>query len=341
MTQERETPEANPAGQKISTSAPDQSQSDVKVEAEADVDPTLTGYFKDSRVTPSAFFKVIRKNQVKRFLSADREEAGELMRRQDRDCERLWALMSQSTPPDAVDDWIWGAAQARVKEHLKDAFDPLDHDAGRIFRSVLATISPSLSSDEKEERKRSETLLRITICWLMEKRSLRTWQVAEQLQPILFSDLKSASKAAKRAVQRGKIGELRLAVAVAGLGEQLVKVAEEDRNRERNIANDLRHRLDSTRDQVERLNAELANAKSTISDHEAEISKLEETLATERQHWGHDLTETKAEQKVLLGERLGPLLEDAIDALEIEPPAPGIALRRVKAALSAIEEAKE
>ena len=50
------------------------------------------------------------------------------------------------------------------------------------------------------------------------------------------------------------------------------------------------------------------------------------------------MAETKAEQKVLLEERIGPLLEDAVDASEIETPAPEIALRRIKVALSAEEK---
>lgn len=308
---------------------------------EIEVEPTLIAYFGGKRASPSAFFKALRKKEVKRFPSADQEAAEKMMTTQDPEGERLWALMSQSSLPEAVDAWIWGAAQSRLKVYIGEAFDPLDHDAGRIFKAVLNKLSAALRSEQKEEKRRAEILIRLAICWLAEKRSLKAWQIAEQLQPILFSDLKSASRLAQRAVQRGKTGELRLAAAMAGLGDQMVRVAEEERNRERNIASDLRHRLDDARGKIERLNSDLEDARKTIADREATIAKLEQTLAAERQHWGHDLTETKAEQKVLLGERLGPLLEDAIDALEIDPPAPGTALRRVKAALAVIEGAKE
>jgi hypothetical protein len=64
-------------------------------------------------------------------------------------------------------------------------------------------------------------------------------------------------------------------------------------------------------------------------------------LETERHHWGHDLSETKAGQRVLLRERVAPLLSDAIDALEIDPAAPQIALKRLKTVLSIIEEARK
>ena len=131
-----------------------------------------------------------------------------------------------------------------------------------------------------------------------------------------------------------------VAAALAALGHQMVKAAKDEQIREKNISSDLRHRLDDANEKNENLLSKLEDAKKTISDQECKITQLDHTLATERYHWGHDLTETKAEQRVLLGEKLGPLLSDAIDALEIEPAAPGVALRRVKAALSAIEEAK-
>jgi len=309
--------------------------------SEIEFPPTLSGYFEEVRASPSTFFKILRKNEVRHFRSEDREAAGKLMSALDPEGERLWALMSQSTLPDAIDTWVWGAAQARLKEKLGEAFDSQDHDAARVLKSILASLSPGFRSDQKEERKRAETWLRIGICWLVEKRALKAWQVAEELRPTFFPELKSAARLAHRAIQRGKINELRLAVAVAGLGNQMVRDAAEERDRERNTAADLRHRLDDARKTIERLNSEIEGTRKIVAEHEAAISKLEQTLTAERQHWGHDLTETKAEQKVLLGERLAPLLEDAIDALEIDPPAPGTALRRIKSALTVIKEANE
>lgn len=307
---------------------------------QVEIVPTLVGYFGEDRASPTAFFKVLRKKNVKRFRSADQEATAKLMPTKDPEVERLWGLMVQASPPDPVDAWMWGAAQSRLKEQLGDAFDPQDYDAGRIFKSVLRELSLDLNSEKKEDRKRAENLLRVAICWLVEKRSLKTWQAAEQVRPVLFKDMKTATRIAQRVVQKGRLVELRVAAAVTALGDQIVKAAEDGQNRERNISNQLRDRLDEANRKIEKLGCDLEDTKKTISDQETKITQLDQTLTDERHHWGHDLTETKAEQKVLLGERLGPLLEDAIDALEIEPQAPGIALRRVKLALSVIEEAK-
>ena len=306
-----------------------------------EVQPTLEGYFRETSVSPFAFFKVLRKNKVKRFQSADQEAAGKIMATQDPAAERLWALMSQSSMPEAVHEWIWRAAKSRLTELLGDAFDPRNHDAVEIFKSVLKFIEPRLHAEQKEDRKRAEIFLRLAICCLMEERSLKAWQIAERLRHVFFSDMNAASRVARRAVQKGRSRELRLAVAMTELGDQMVRVADEGHARQRIIAADLRHRLDDAKGKAEALKSDLEDARKTIADLEATIAKQEKTHAAERQHWGHDLTEARAGQKVLLGERLGPLLEDAIDALEIEPPAPGTALRRVKAAFAAIEEAKE
>lgn len=338
MTDEKEKPETTTQRQEA---APRTSQPQDDSATEIEIQPTLMGYFGEKHASPSVFFKVLRQNAVKRFRPADQESAGKVMATYDPEGERLWALMSQSSLPEAVDAWIWGAAQARLKVDLGEAFDPQDHDAAGIFKTVLSNLSQALRSDQKEEKRRAKILLRLAICWLVEKRALKGWQIAEGLRPVFFPELKSAARFALRAIQKGKIGELRLAAAVSGLGDQMVKDAAEERDRERSTASDLRRRLDDARKTIERLSSELEGARKMVADQEAANSKLEQTLTAERQHWGHDLAETKAEQKVLLGERLGPLLEDAIDALEIDPPAPGTALRRVKSALAVIEGANE
>ncbi|MBG0793203.1 hypothetical protein IYY11_07385 [Methylocystis sp. H62] len=182
--------------------------------------------------------------------------------------------------------------------------------------------------------------LRIGVCWLVEKRSLQAWQTAEALLSILFPEGKSASRLAIRAIQKGKSTEFRLAVAMTGLAHELVSAAQEDRDRERQISAGLRDRLAETRSKLERLQAELTLSKRELEQRIFKLAEVETTLAAERQHWGHDLSEAKAGQRVLLSERIGPLLQDAVDALEIEPSAPSLALKRMKAVLSIIEEAK-
>jgi len=75
---------------------------------------------------------------------------------------------------------------------------------------------------------------------------------------------------------------------------------------------------------------------SEIATLEAELQKVQTQLENERYHWGYDLSSAKAGHRILLKERIKPLLEDAVDAIEIDVPS--VALRRVKSALKVIAE---
>lgn len=307
---------------------------------EFEIRPIISGFFEEPRASASAFFKVLRAHEVKRFTAADQADAEKLMEEMDPDGERLWALMSQASLPEPVDAWIWGAAQKRMAAKLGELFDPQELDKQAILKSLAKGLSKGLRTEDKEKRRRAENWLRIGLCWLAEKRSLQPWEIAEGLLPILFPESKSASRVATRAIQKGKATEFRQAIAVAGLAHDMVKAAERDRDQERLISAGLRDRLADTRSTLERLQAELAGARNELEQRNSKLAEVEATLAAERQHWGHDLSETRAEQRVLLGERIEPLLQDAVDALEIEPSAPNLALKRIKAVLSTIEGAK-
>jgi len=287
-----------------------------------------------------AFFKVLRTLDIKRFAQGDEAHAVGLMEKMDPTGDRLWGLMSQGSLPESVDRWIWGAAQQRLKSVLGEDFDPQDHDADRILKSLRDRLAPIVKSEDKIESKSAENWLRLGICWLVEKRSLPPWGIAERMLPYLFVDPMAAARLSKRALQRGKPNEFRLAISMAGLGQEMVKTAQSERDSERLSAADLRHRLADARSTIERLHAEAEALRAELDQKVKRLVVIEAQLTAERQHWGHDLTEAKAEQKVLLGERVAPLLSDAIDALEIEPSAPGVALRRLKAILSIIGEAK-
>jgi len=78
---------------------------------------------------------------------------------------------------------------------------------------------------------------------------------------------------------------------------------------------------------------------NNVAALEAELQKVQTQLAqleNERHHWGFDLSEERAGHHILLKERIQPLLEDAVDAMEIDEPA--VALRRLKSALKVIAE---
>ena len=298
--------------------------------------PTLSAFFSDAKSSPFVFFKAIKSQQIKRFAQEDEAQALELLATADPDGRRLWALISQSSLPDAVDRWIWRAAQDRLATLIGSEFDPAEQDAGRLLKVLLDALSPTLKAKEKHQRIRADNWLRIGVCWLMEKRSLDPWVVTESLMPVLFHDNKRAFQASRRALQRGRSNEFKLVTATASLAREIVRAAQAERDNERRGIASLRHQLSEDRSTIQELRDQIASLQTQLMENSKALRDAQVQLETERQHWGHDLSETKAEQRLLLSERVAPLISDAIDALEIEPPAPHIALKRLKAVISLV-----
>lgn len=298
--------------------------------------PTISAFFSDSKISPSAFFKAIKRQQIRRFTPDDEAQALELVATTDSDGGRLWALISQPSLPDAVDRWIWRAAQDRLGTIIGPDFNLAEHDAGRMLRVLIDAFSPALKAKDKHQRRRGENWLRIGVCWLVEKRSLHPWAVAESVLPVLFNENKRALQTSRRALQRGRLNEFKLAVAMAGLAQEMVRAAQAERDTERQAAASLRHQVTEDHSTIEELRSQVASLQNRLTDRSDALRAVQAQLEAERQHWGHDLSETKAEQRVLLSERVAPLLSDAIDALEIEPAAPHVALRRLKTVLSIV-----
>jgi hypothetical protein len=340
VSEDNENKGAGPS--EISVEKPASPKVDQKVEKgpteEATLQPEISLYFSDLKVSPSAFLKAVKSEKIKRFKKDD-EERAQLALAEDVSGERLWALMSQANLPEAIDRWIWPAAQTQLKIAVGNEFDPLESNPVQVLQNLRKSLAHGLASKDKSENKSAENWLRIGICWLVEKRSIDLWTIAEVISATFFDDTKKAKAAVKRAISKGSIKEFRLSVANVRLGNDIVAKSKSELAEEKRISNNLRLRLTDAEKKIESLGAELATLRARLAEKEAELQNVQTQLENERHHWGHDLSETKAGQRVLLGERVAPLLSDAIDALEIEPPVPSVALKRVKAVLKVIEEA--
>jgi hypothetical protein len=324
-----------PAKQAVKTPQADDATSDKK-SAEA-ISPEISVFFTNPKLSPSVFLKVLKSEKVKRFKKEDEQKAL-IAIEGDTNGDRLWALMSQANLPEAVERWIWTVAQNRLKFVVGHDFNPLDTNPTHILRSLRKALDPGLRSKEKSDVKHAENWLRIGICWLMEKRSIQIWTVAELISSVFFTETKNSNLLVHRAISKGSIKELKLSVATVTLGNEMVTRAKSDLADERRLSNSLRIKLSEAEKRIEGLTSELVSLRDELTEKEKAFNNISTQLENERHHWGHDLSETKAGQRVLLGERVAPLLSDAVDALEIDPPAPNVALKRIKAVLNIIGE---
>ena len=347
VTQERST--HNKADAISAKSAKDSKDETSKSSAKnMETAPTISGYFQEPKATVSDFYKVLKHHEVKHFTQDDVARAADLMEKTDSGGERLWALMSQKEVlPTPVDEWIWRATQLRLKSVVGEVFEPqacvgdvhkpqaIEPDS--MLNALCEALAPAVHSKDKQKSKSAENWLRLGICWLIEKCSLQPWKVAERLLPVLSVNQATADRLSKRALQRGKAKDLRLATAMAGLGQEMVKTAQDERDSEKRKATDLRHDVAETRSVNDGLKTEIEATQHDLDQKSNSLKATQADLAAKRQRWGYDLSETKTKQRVLLKNKVAPLLSDAIDALEIEPPAPGVALSRLKAVLFIID----
>lgn len=302
------------------------------------VTPEISAFFSNPKVSSSAFFQAVKAEKIKRFKKEDEERAF-LALKEDEGGERLWALISQAKIPDAVDRWVWPAAQDRLKGMLGADFNPHESTPAEILNILRVSFEPNMRSKDKAEKKRAENWLRIGICWLVEKRSIELWSLAESLSGTFFADTKQAKTLVRRAIGKGSSKEFRISVATVKLSTDFLARSKSELAEERRIANNLRFNVTEAEKKIENLEGELSVLRRKLEQEEDALLNLKKQFENERHHWGHDLSEAKAGQRVLLAERVVPYLSDAVDALEIDTPAPDVALKRVKAVLKIIDEA--
>ena len=304
------------------------------------IPPKLAAYFGPQKFSGQAFSRALKLAKIKRFDSSDEAAAMELMPVSAPEGDRLWALMSLSPMPDAVELWVWRAAIDRLKTIVGDDVDPFTTPPAEVFgRFRVALKARSNPKKGKSDKIAGENWLRILSCWLMERRAADPWQMAEQAAEALFSTRKEAVNYAIKLIRRGRPSDFRITASIAGLGVEAVATALKERDDKRIDAAVAQASLKDALDLVDQLRGELLEVQKE-RDRAAEAhANATVMLESERQHFGHDLSGTKAEQRVLLQRRLVPLLSDAIDALEIEPPAQDIALERIKTVLLHVNEA--
>lgn len=301
--------------------------------------PSLSTYFGEAPVPVRAFFKAVKTAKLRRFEENDEQTASSLMPQNDPEGARLWALVSQSDIPEAVDHWVWSAVQNILRSEVKGDFDPLSRDSLTVLKSLHRQLSTGIQGKEKAAKRKGENLLRISVTWLVKKRALDPWEAFNELRVVFFPEGQAATRHSKRILTQGKLQEIKTAAAISGLAHEKVRAALSDRDEERRQKGSLQDRISRLEKENARVTEELRGAEEKSAALALELAALKQKLNDQQQHWGHDMTDVKAKQNSLLRDRLAPLLKDALDALEIEPPAPQVALKRIKSTIAAIGDA--
>lgn len=268
-----------------------------------------------------------------------KSQALALMRLNDASGSRLWALLSQPALPEAVERWIWPATQKMLAASIGDTLDAFSATPVQLWHAIKEHARPDLRGRDNEARRRGETWLRIGLLWLLRKRGFDPLLAMEDGHELLFRDPeKDARRITARSIQRGKPAEFRLVAALVAMMRATLGSLRRERDEARQQAGGLRQQLDDASTTITQTQAKIADLEARVEELTKELDETKRSAEADRRGLGQQIDGLKAAQRVLLRERMAPLLSDAIDALEIERPALTVALRRAKNVLSIIEE---
>lgn len=302
--------------------------------------PTLTDYYRDPKLKPRAFYKAVRAAKIKAFQISDIESTQAAFLEKDPDLARTLALGVGTRPPEPIERWVIDAARLAIRATNPNILLEESAGAETIFERILDALAQELQSKRKPVRSRAQNLVKLSLMWLIRRRSLDPLNALYAFNQ--FAGKRGTRAAPRSEVQsvllRAKPNQWRTLSAVANLS--LEELNEAGRNRDRALQArdqlqtrlaDLERMLASKDQEADRLSGELQRLQ-------AELSASNSTLEAQCRLRELDAAEAAGRTRNLLSGRLSLLLSDARDALDFEPPHVEAARQRIDAAKETIAQ---
>jgi hypothetical protein len=292
--------------------------------------PTLSGYFLERKVSAPEFLRTLKAKRITRFEQDDYATAERLIEKEDPDGERLWRLISQASLPEATRSWVWNVTRGRLAALIGPGSD-------------LDNIRPVELLDQvrKVLRRVPTPWVRIIVSYLIQRRGIDAGQVLNCLGTVAHKADSSANPLLAKALRSGSQAEFNLAVAVGFMSNKTLQDVERERARLADDVSSLRRQIQTGEAMNAALNENISRANEKGVKLSARIESLQEQLEMERRHWRFDNAQLEKKNKSVLSDRIKPLVSDAIDALEIVPPVPAIALNRMQKIASIVDETSQ
>lgn len=297
----------------------------------------LPDYFADQTLQAPAFLKALPEDKAARLPEEVVAETERLRVERDRDHKRLLALAAQPTLPSRIANWLWPTVLTVIRARAPSAFEPHDIDVEVSLRRLHREIERDLASEVPEVRQPAANILLLALTWLTTQRKLVPSTALQVLSDTIGVGEKASENRVRHVLTSGRLPEIQRAIAVTGLASGKAREAAAQRDHEKAQRVAAQERLDVAQGRVADLEREVAALRERTEGLEGLLAASQAELRDSRQHWGHDMTEVRTRQSSLLRDKVTPMLSDAVDALEIEPAEPGIALRRIRAVLSTIK----
>ncbi|MCG5246884.1 hypothetical protein LPC10_17640 [Methylorubrum sp. B1-46] len=305
---------------------------------EVKVEPFLRTYFGGTEVRPSDFIKAVSEVKASRFSEDDIAEAERLRRAGDSDHKRMLGLATQPKLPAQVSNWLWPAVQAAIRARAPNVLEPYNVEADTALRRLHRELANELGSGDTAVRQPATVILQLGLAWMVRQRNLDLGTALQILGDTYAEGEASVTRHVRHALSSGRVADIERAVAISKLMGRSTREAISQRDQEKLQRGEAEELLDQARVYSGDLKRRIAELEAEVAELKGQVSASRSELDDSRQHWGHDMVEVKTRQAALLQEKVVPLLGDAIDALEIDPPQPKIAVRRIRTVLASIKE---
>lgn len=304
----------------------------------AKVVPLLRAYFRTEAMTAATFAKAVSEVKSSKFADDDVVEAEKLREANDLDHRRLLALATLPSHPPQISHWLWPTVRDIIRRRYPHVLEPYSVDVDTAFRRLHRELSGDLTAEVEDVRKRATVILQLGLAWMALQRNLDFGAALQVLGDTFAGSDAAASRLAQQALTSGKMTDIHLAVAISTLTGQAARQVASQRDQELLKRVEVQEKLDEATAHAGELKRRITELEAEVSELRVQAAACRSELDDSRQHWGHDMVEVKTRQATLLQDKVVPMLSDAVDALEIDPAQPKIALRRIRAVLSSIKE---
>jgi hypothetical protein len=233
-------------------------------------------------------------------------------------------------------------------ETLREWALDASQDAGTVFRQLLMWVySNTKNKTDRAKRRVAEATLLIGLAVLSARRSLSPLDAVRALasaNPGRQDNRRNAAPASKevsKLVMGAGFKQLFDLARIVRLTEVEIASAEDARRLALARADDLLREKAELQETRDLLSGKLQDLSRELRVQESRVTELAADLEGARSRALQDLNALKARFRRQIGEGLGGLLADAWDAIDTDPPHPGVARERLETAREAIRKEME
>lgn len=307
--------------------------------------PRLSDYYGSPAATPTPFVRKVREavkaaridqRDPPSFDAEDLEETLGRLMELDPTLSKTVRLLGKE--PQQVRHWVTRATRAAIDKWAHDLCYEGESALTRFERFLQSTTGDLLGRD-KERRVRAQNLLRLSLPWLIEKQSLKP----EEALPLVGRSKRSRAKTTdlRRAVRQllFKAPPILQLMNLSLVSAFYTKALADEVYARQTALRELSRCQETQTAQI----AEMEEVRCKLKRVEKEREKLfklltetEEQLRGQKELRAIDRTQNRGRSRRFLKERLSPLISDARDAMEFDPPQIDGAQQRLHMVAAAI-----